>query len=155
MSNETPTRALTVRQPWASLIVYGIQLDGYQKGHVWKDIENRDWWPRNPPARIWIHAARGFDSGDETKASRIVQQLGGSYVPAFDWLDRDKYPRGVVLGHVALTGCLYNWPAYSPWAIAGTLRQWQLADPVPLPQPVPAKGRLGLWPWTPPEGGAR
>ena len=29
---------------------------------------------------------------------------------------------------------------------------WILADIKPLPEPIPAKGRQGLWEWTPPEG---
>jgi hypothetical protein len=51
-------------------------------------------------------------------------------------------PRGAIIGYVTLTDCIRDSP--SPWAEPGDWH-WLLADPVPLPEPFPARGKLGLW----------
>lgn len=48
--------ALSIRQPWAWLILNG-----------WKDIENRDWTTR-VRGRILIHAAKGGSRRDFEEA---------------------------------------------------------------------------------------
>jgi hypothetical protein len=51
-------------------------------------------------------------------------------------------PRGAIIGHVIITGCVRDSP--SQWADPGDWH-WILADPVPLAEPIPECGRLGLW----------
>jgi ASCH domain len=45
-------------------------------------------------------------------------------------------PLGVILGSVRLTDCVPDAPGWC----------WLMTDPVPLAEPVPVKGRSGLWP---------
>jgi len=54
-------------------------------------------------------------------------------------------PRGVVLGSVVLVDVVDD-DSTSPWAVPGQ-KHWLLTDPDPWPEPLPAKGDLGLWDW--------
>ena len=104
-------KALTVRQPWASAIIW-----------AGKDVENRS-RPSSCRGRLWIHAGLRLEAADVLPAGTPV-------------------PRGAIIGYVTLTGCVQG--SASPWAIPGYWH-WQLADPVALAEPIPARGALGLW----------
>jgi hypothetical protein len=108
-------KALTVRQPWASLIVAGI-----------KDVENR---PRRIRYRgkLAIHAGlRVDDEGMEMYGHLIEGSL----------------PLGAVIGSVDVVDCTSD--SDSPWALSDCYH-WILANPRRLKRPVPATGKLGLW----------
>jgi activating signal cointegrator 1 len=138
-------KALTIRQPWASLIVLGA-----------KSIETRS-KPTSYRGELAIHAARTFGPRERHAAGCAVPlpflQAAG--------LDPDDLPRSAVLGTVILWDCkpveeLYDFlhgragarermvGDYGPgrWA-------WMLRDARPLPQPVPAVGALAFWEWKP------
>ncbi|WP_300611056.1 ASCH domain-containing protein [Trebonia sp.] len=108
-------KALTVRQPWASLIMCGA-----------KDVECRTWMTayRGP---LLIHAGLALDQGALTAHAHLVP---------------GDLPRGVLLGTVTMTACVRDHP--SPWAEPGGWH-WVLADPVPFTVPVEYRGKLGLW----------
>lgn len=159
-------RVLTVRQPFADLIMAGV-----------KDVENRTrpfpstvggwmtcpycpvrWpvgsgapdgvvhraaqWDGQWPVRIGIHAAKKVDFSN----------------PAWQgWRNRDVAQDsdrlGVLLGTVTVTGCHHAedcvppmpWEEHcSRWA-EPDVWHWTLTDPQPMRDPIPAKGALGLW----------
>lgn len=114
-----PTKALSVKQPWASLIMFGF-----------KDVENRSWATKRRGS-IWI-------ASTATPAS-----------PDLCPKDSNVGPLGVVLGSVEIVDCVQD--SDSPWAIPGQWH-WVLANPQPLRDPIPAKGRLGFWDFTREEG---
>ena len=140
-------RALTVRQPWATAIIWGA-----------KDIENRPRMTRYR-GRLWIHAGMHHpDWGDYLE----VRALSGI---KFGWLDTRRTSAaeveraqrrkehtgalGVILGSVDVVGCHgdetgESLESCSPWA-RHSQQHWMLANPQPLPDPVPCKGALGLW----------
>jgi hypothetical protein len=109
-------RALTVKQPWAALIVAGI-----------KDVENRSWFPREDQLgqRILIHAG-------------VKRDKDGKDCGAVDYDD----VKGALLGSVVLFDVVPD--SLSDWAVEGQWH-WQLVDPQPLDEPIPCKGRLWLW----------
>jgi len=133
-------RILTVRQPWAWAIIHGG-----------KDVENRvrniagDY--RGPVA---IHAAKGVGSDREFTAKTITVGRIGPGVPF-------GLTYGAVIGVVDLVDV--HSPAAdltrdefcqspmgdlcSPWA---QIESWHLvlANPRPLPEPIPYRGALGL-----------
>jgi hypothetical protein len=109
-------RALTVRQPWAALIVSGV-----------KDIENRTW---EPPVGVFgeeilIHAAerRRDDVAD-------VPRVEGDEL------------RGVLLGTVIIVGAIQD--SESAWARPDHWH-WQLHGAKRLGEPVSCVGSLGFW----------
>ncbi len=118
-------KALTVCQPYADLI-----LDGS------KPIENRT-WPTSYRGRIVVHAGKSRD-----------------------WLDEgDTTPRvfGAALGTVEIVDCVRvealslelqaHEHANGPWC-------WLVARPDRWREPVPMRGRLGLFDLTAEEVGA-
>jgi hypothetical protein len=156
-------KALTVQQPWAWAIVQGF-----------KDVENRTtmWHYRGPLA---IHAGtrwsvRGAHSpliagahldfmarngwalaGDREKA--IARSAAGGLAQ-----HGPGDHRGAIIGtvnlvdiHVAERGCCDSpWAEYAyPDRLAGKVRadvtHLLLTDAVALPEPIPARGQLGMW----------
>jgi predicted transcriptional regulator len=123
-------KALSIRQPWASLVVNGD-----------KTIEIRSWRPRNMafPQRIWIHAGQQMDM-EMLSESAITPDL----------------PRGAIIGQATLTGIIrymtqehwlkdlsrhLNRPDHYKKGLYG----FALSKPKPYPAPVRLKGRLGFF----------
>lgn len=84
------TRALSIHQPWASMIAWGI-----------KRIENRDWRPRSMLGeRIAVHATKQIE---EHSIDRVLE-LDWSLRP---WIDRMRtvgWPTGAIIGTARITG---------------------------------------------------
>jgi ASCH domain len=114
------TKVLSVQQPWSWAIL-----------HAGKIVENRSWRTRHR-GPLLIHASLRPDPQGREFMARL-----GIDVP-------EILPRGVLLGSVVLADIVDDSP--SPWAMPGSLH-WLLEDPRPWPEPVPAKGDLGLWDW--------
>jgi ASCH domain-containing protein len=110
------TQALSVRQPWAALIVTGA-----------KTVENRRWHPPEHVigARLAIHAS----------LSRRDHPSDAAAAPFDD-------VRGAVLGTVVVTDVVRD--ASSPWAIDGHWH-WVLEQPFAFPEPILCTGGRGLW----------
>ena len=129
-----PMRALTVRQPWATAIIWGG-----------KDIENRT-RPTGYRGRLWIHAGlHRPDRDDYLEASGLARTETGD---GLDWAAISR-SLGVILGSVDVVGCHSDETeeprtSCSPWA-RHSQHHWMLANPRPLAEPVPCKGALGLW----------
>lgn len=149
-------RALTVQQPWAHGIV-----------HCDKTPENRT---RNIAGSyrgpVAIHAGlQVSQDGVDHELLRPLWAVGRGYVHTITGAAQLSYktdgnretparaaavlPLGVVIGVVDLVGVHHDsdhgrgYPC-SPWAIADN---WHLVleNARPLEQPIPARGRLGLW----------
>jgi hypothetical protein len=113
-------KVLTVKNPWAYFILYGSAF-----GH--KDVENRTWETkyRGP---LLIHCSKSLD------ANFPREELP----PGVNWQDFN----GRIIGRVNLVDCVRN--SKSLWAGKG-MWHWVLRDPVPLKNPIQARGSLGLW----------
>lgn len=118
-------KALSVRQPWASLIATGR-----------KTIEVRTWQPSY--------------RGDLLICSGVNPDRAGLAPP----FDRVRMPLGVALCVVRLVDCrrpLSGPDANSDFAAAGGFQPlpfhwcWELTDVRPLAVPVPMKGQLLLF----------
>jgi len=123
------TLALSIRQPWASLIL----LAG-------KDIENRTWETR-VRGPILIHAAKRMTKREYTEAMAFASFATCILAPVrLDALELAHLPRGGIIGSVNLVDCVYQ--SDSPW-FQGPYG-FALRDPKPLPF-VPVKGQLGFF----------
>jgi hypothetical protein len=133
--------ALSVRQPWAWAIV-----------RAGKDVENRSWeFPqKHIGSLIAIHAGR-------TREDIMTMPIRGATNALLDAaIDGDTDPAlscGAVVGVARVTGCHdgHTCPGRglragycSPWAVQGQCH-WLLADAIPLAEPIPCRGALGLW----------
>ncbi|QES88839.1 ASCH domain-containing protein [Rhizosphaericola mali] len=126
-------KTLTIRQPWASLIVAGI-----------KDIENRTWKTsyRGP---LLIHAAsfkiKNWDNIPITENQKDILRSYGAGVIDYDITS-------AIIGKVDLVDCVINHD--SIWAEKCMpehykIYNWALANPILFYEPIPVKGKLSLW----------
>lgn len=129
-------RALTLRQPWAWLVVHGG-----------KDIENRIWATR---FRGWflIHASREMSASDYLDAARFCAELDldlPALPPATDF--RLGVNLGGIVGLAQLVGVLppipFGMGALPRWRMAGQYG-FQLEGVHPLPF-VGCPGALQFW----------
>jgi hypothetical protein len=124
--------ALSIRQPWAWLIVHG-----------YKDIENRD-WPTNFRGGLLVHAG-------QTLTRRYYAQTRGELDAAgllpLDMPAYEDMPRGGFVGWTRVVDCVTSHS--SPWKTDYPFEGVEsygfvLADSCPIPF-VPWKGRLGFF----------
>ena len=116
-------KALSIRQPWAWLIV---------NGH--KDIENRN-WPTRFLGRVYVHAGLKIETDDFPGLRRVAYQRG------FDLPGPGEVDVGVIVGEVDIVGCVTY--SDSPWFVGRY--GFQLANPVAYDEPIPCKGSLGFF----------
>ena len=143
-------RAITLHQPWASLIAHGV-----------KDIETRSWPPPQTMVgqRIAIHAGKRI-VGPRSLNLETQEAIEGLYGP--------QWPKAIPAGAVVATAVLVNAGqvkglegplvtlassptvdpvAHDPYGDFTPGRWlWFLVDVEPF-DPVPAVGRQGLWTW--------
>ncbi len=145
-------KAVTLREPWASLVACGA-----------KRIETRS-WPTSYRGPLAIHAAKGASTQElefalrHAEPFRTALHLGGIELVG-------DFPRGAIVATALLVNCV---PIENERIVAG-LRligaaapheeafgdysagryAWLLSDVRPLHEPIPAKGALGLWNWEP------
>jgi ribosomal protein S18 acetylase RimI-like enzyme len=117
ISRGLPTRALTIRHPWASALL--IPEPGR------KDIENRTW---STSYRGWIaiHAARRVDASARLPMAVQLPEIQIT---------------GALIGVSLLEDVVSCHP--SPWFTGP--RGFVLTRPYRLSRPIPVKGRLGVW----------
>ena len=131
-------KALSVRQPWAWLIVHGF-----------KPIENRD-WPTKRRGRVLIHASKGMtrDEYDEVRefvagvcGDSFFAQDGEVSFAAFNTFPAfEKLERGGIVGAVDIVDCVTSHPSRFFFGKFGFV----LANAEVLPF-RPYKGALGFF----------
>ena len=120
-------RALSVRQPWAELILLG---------HKTIEVRSRR---TNLRERVFIYAA--LNRIEQAEEVRIAAQFG---------IDVDGLPRGVLVGTVAIVGCMplkqddsqaacfeiAEIDGFYGWLLARPQRTEELVKPKNQPQPM-------------------
>lgn len=119
-------KALSLRQPWASLIAQGR-----------KEYETRS-WRTNYRGPLAIHAARGLTANERQRCAA--------------W-DVEAPPLGAIVAIAELVACLPT-EAVAPSLGSDELRYgfygpgrwaWRLDAVSALPEPLFCRGALGLW----------
>jgi hypothetical protein len=158
-------KVLTLTQPWATLVAIGA-----------KKIETRSWATsyRGPLA---IHAAKGLGpvGGKAGLYELCMRKLFFSALDVAGYKTGLDLPLGAIVATCEIVGCEsigYEWPdtlqiaytgqwgrAYSGHRLTTQERAfgdyspgrfaWLLGNVQALPEPIPAKGALGLWDWQP------
>lgn len=140
-------KAITVWQPWASLLETGK-----------KHIETRS-WRTNYRGEILIHAAKKPYSQVELMIPREDRKLieNALRLKYIDW--KERVPTSVIVGKANLVNCVlidettselikeqhpdeYAFGDFTPGRYA-----WVMESPVLFKEPIPAKGKQGLWNW--------
>ena len=115
-------KALSIRQPWAWLIIHGG-----------KDIENRTWHTKMR-GRFLVHASQGMTRSEYGFVWQYAKARGVTIPPLSD------LQRGGVIGSVILDDSLDF--SESPWYMGQ--KGFLLSDPRALPF-TRMKGRLGFF----------
>jgi hypothetical protein len=139
-------KALSIKQPWASLIAHGI-----------KDIENRN-WRTHFRGKIYIHAS-AMPAGTTAKCLNDLQTNSLLNRGNFAFLDTALI-NSAIIGEVDIIDCVINHP--SIWAektfmyeydeqvgekpIGKPIYNWVLANAKLYDKPIlNVKGKLSLW----------
>ena len=117
--------ALSIRQPWAWLILHGG-----------KDIENRT-WTTNVRGRVLIHAAKGMTANEWSDAWGYAEVVAGRELPSPHVRDIE---RGGIVGSVEIVDCVCE--SGSPW-FTGPVG-FVLRNPIVLPFRE-HRGQLGFF----------
>lgn len=126
-------KAITIKQPWASLIVHGI-----------KDIENRTWsCPKKYLGqRVLIHSSGKPLNYDNFYDSILTNEQLLALPENKEWKDF-SFCTGPIIGSVEIIDCVQNHP--SIWAEKGVYN-WVLANPILYENPIEdVKGKLSFW----------
>ena len=135
-------KALSIKQPWASLIAHGI-----------KNIENRT-WKTNFRGRIYIHAS-AKQSGTPVELLNANQiDLMNNHWTTSPYPNR---PLSAIIGEVDIVDCVINhpsiWAEKTPGIYDGVpmkerviIYNWVLANPILYYKPIiNVKGKLSFW----------
>lgn len=133
-------KALSLTQPWATLIVAGA-----------KRWETRSWQPHYR-GLIAIHASKAFP--------KWAQEICGRepFRSALN-CDPGELPTGAIIGVARIVRCVPTLSLNHDLDYAGVISErerafgdytngreaWELADARPLVEPVPCRGALSLW----------
>lgn len=139
-------KALSIKQPWASLIAHGI-----------KDIENRT-WRTHFRGRIYIHASAKIDH--RHRAMNLLYTKAQWEAMPIDFNNKSisgTFEFSAIIGEVDIIDCAVNHP--SIWAERTNLFEpgkssynWVLANPVLYDKPIlNVKGKLSFWEFDPEE----
>ena len=141
-------KALSIRSPWAYLIVFGFPLsetydneNGSQSVRfsgkvVLKDIENRT-WPTKFRGRVYVHVGQ---KADYDAWEWLVSQ-GFAMFTSLSLCGSKSLPRGVIIGEVDIVDCVTESKSMwfeGPYGLV-------LRHPKPYREPIPWKGRLGFF----------
>nr|WP_138751759.1 ASCH domain-containing protein [Paenibacillus sinopodophylli] len=142
-------KAITIIQPWATLIAIGA-----------KKFETRS-WPTKHRGELAIHAGKKIDREACEQETIKTALAAHGYTP-------DNLPTGSIVATGSLSECYkarqYGLSDYveltsnsgiksidGPEFVYGDYSTgrfaWEIADVQQLAEPIPAKGQQGLWNW--------
>jgi len=113
-------KALSIRQPWAWLIVNGI-----------KNIENRE-WPTNYRGPLLIHASKKWDQ----QGYEFILKVMDVWVPS-----KPHHVYGAIIGVVDLIDCVREHG--SPWFFGP--HGFVLENARKFKSPIQWRGQLGIF----------
>jgi len=133
-------RAISIRQPWAFLIIRPDLTDlaeraaAFAAGHI-KDIENRDWGTKRR-GRVLVHASKGMTRSEYDDVEYFLASSGIEIkLPPID-----KLQRGGIIGSVEIVDCVDR--SSSRWFFGHY--GFVLKDARPMPF-MPYTGSLGFF----------
>jgi hypothetical protein len=132
-------KALSIQQPWGSLIACGL-----------KDIENRTSRMLVPPQRVLIHVGAKFRSLDLDNLF-LCWELPVRNAESIGQFDRDMaFSKSAIIGYVDVVDIVQNsqsvWAQYAPDSSPKQFQHYVLRNAHLFKEPIlNVKGRLGVW----------
>jgi hypothetical protein len=134
--HDTGPAALTVKQPWARALSWGV-----------KDVENRCYQLRLPASGGKWLALHAGASTDLLSNNQLYSKLSAeSGISVETWQEGIGDEKGVLLGAMLISNVseTLNKADAGPWAIRG-MYSWKVQKVVRLPRPLAISGALGTW----------
>lgn len=127
-------KVLTVKQPWAHLIVDNI-----------KDVENRTWQTKYR-GELYIHTSKNSFDFWALDYIKNIDNLLYQYVVDYFGIKNNKITKhmeqfGSIIGKTNIINILDN--SYSVWAMKDSYH-WMLKNSSRI-NPIPCKGKLNIW----------
>jgi hypothetical protein len=120
----TDARALSIRRPWAELIINGD-----------KDIENRT-WSTTYRGLVYVHAGKVFDPN-----GAYLARIRGVRFRSDPWNQPTGYiGTAILIGVHQSTGCCSEWGEPGPHVY-----HWVFTDPARFATVVPGRGQQRLY----------
>jgi len=132
-------KALSLRQPWATMIVTGM-----------KAIENRK-WKSNYRGSLLIHASKTWDFEGAKYILSVDRSLLG-------FVDHDDHYKGGIIGKVEMVDCIERVKVFDidfyalEFEDPETITKWFFGpygfifkDPIEFHKPIEYKGQLGIF----------
>ena len=132
-------KVISIRQPWAHAIIHGVQR---QHQRIFKDIENRTqrFKLRGP---LYIHACgRPWEDANGNHIKNEFWHRFGATFPI------TQLQFGMIIGRVDVVDCTQDTESmwYEGKEVNGRKNYGLvLSNPVALDEPIPVRGKLGLW----------
>lgn len=138
ITNPGQVRAITVKQPYASQIIYGVPRHT-MPGVTHKDVENRS-WPTDYRGPLIIHAAVHAAAEDQAVGMPKRACLGVVILA-------DCHRADLGCHRVPDTCCGGAWANYwsGPETYDDRPWHWVLSDPRPFERPIQTRGWQSLW----------
>lgn len=130
-----PIKALSIRHPWIDAILGGFKS---------LDIRSR---PTAYRGRLLLHASTQFGHVEREALTALRSRIPG-YPHGLPLPDPQRQARGALVGIATLAGCSVFSQSDETRALrAWTTRRfaWELTSIRCLPDPIPCKGRLGIF----------
>ena len=123
-------KCLTVRQPWAWLIIHGG-----------KNVENRN-WETDYRGRLYIHASTHLPKRIFRREWDLAMLKYGNQKSGRPPLIMHNLEFGKIIGHVDLVDIKRN--TKGPWVDDRYVYRWILENPRPI-EPINSRGYKGLF----------
>jgi hypothetical protein len=134
--NDHIIKAITIKQPWANLIVMGI-----------KDIENRSWVRKNynDVCKNWLLV----HSSSKPESKNKLKKVKSSIKDQLNKVDINSFPNSAIIGmmHIHNIGKLSDSVNPTLWAEGPNC--WYIDSVIQFDTPIISSGSLGQW--SPPE----
>jgi len=148
-------KALTIWQPWASLVILGA------KPYEFREWDYSDRYPGVVDQRIAIHAAaRPIKPAEIEDLIERVREKESSLVPEIAWpllnrLSQAYKGQGVLELSAGLGTCIIRKPikvtdlfkGYDSDRLNHRMFAWPVTDIEPFDHPIPHRGAQGFWNW--------
>lgn len=135
-------KCLSVRQPWAWLIIHGGGVYAGRITYGRKNIENRK-WKTSHRGSLLIHAARTTPDFETWATAEKMYALEYPKADAPNPIPpADELPYGKIIGQVKLIDITREYP-WGHWTLPDHWH-WILGHPKPV-SPIPYRGRPGLF----------
>lgn len=155
MENLIP--AITIYQPWASLIIEGLKQLETRRHARFASLVGKHIAIHAGTDRRWLRTQNGgskfINHIINLRTYELITEEKLAYLKDWFYKNREALPMGCILGSAYLNFLTLLEAQHSSEALndcrGNNTYGLHLVNPSPYPKPIPAKGKQGIWYWNP------